>query len=56
MEHFVISLLGLGVLAAWYKGKEAGFEEGYRDAIREGYCYTEGKAAERFRARFARYF
>ena len=29
--HLVIGLLGFAILAAWYAGKKAGYEEGFKD-------------------------
>ena len=30
MEHLFIVLLIFGILVAWYKGKEAGYAEGFK--------------------------
>lgn len=31
--HFVIGLLGFAILLAWYAGKRAGYDAGFKDGL-----------------------
>ena len=56
MEMIVLILLVVGIYFAWTQGKETGYKDGYTNAIREGYHYTEGAGSKRYKERFEAFF